>query len=194
MFPQALRVAVALALFRGDPADMPYSLPLTRLCAALAAICSVVLMAPFAPLPLAVATGAGGVAGVVFFTRQLLRGRKLESRLLQTLAAQLLMGSLFALVIWPAFAAMAPVMQALMKDGDALAKMQSGQQLDSEPPVWAALWSDIVFIWSLAAAARVNRLAAALNQPASWLLTLLSLFVLTGFVLMAQIIVAILFR
>lgn len=194
MFIQALRVAVKLALFRGDPADMPYSASLTRSIAVLAVITSLLLLAPVTPLPLALATGIGGVAGVAFFTRQLLRGKKLDNRFLQTFAAQLLVGSLFALAMWPAFAALAPAMQALMQDGKGLERLQSGEPLPLNPPAWAALWSDVLFIWSLAATARINRLAADLGRPSSWLLTLLSLFVLMGFVLMAQVVAALFLR
>lgn len=194
MLIPALRVAVNLALFRGNPADMPYSASLTRSIAVLAVVTSLLLLAPVTPLPLAFATGIGGVAGVAFFTRQLLRGKKLDNRFLQTVAAQLLVGSLFALAMWPAFAALAPAMQALMQDGKGLERLQSGEPLPLNPPAWAALWSDVMFIWSLAATARINRLAADLGTPSSWLLTLLSLFVLMGFVLMAQVVVALFLR
>lgn len=194
MLIPALRVAVNLALFRGNPADMPYSASLTRSIAVLAVVTSLLLLAPVTPLPLAFATGVGGVAGVAFFTRQLLRGKKLDNRFLQTVAAQLLVGSLFALAMWPAFAALAPAMQALMQDGKGLERLQSGEPLPLNPPAWAALWSDVMFIWSLAATARINRLAADLGTPSSWLLTLLSLFVLMGFVLMAQVVVALFLR
>ncbi len=194
MLIPALRVAFNLALFRGNPADMPYSASLTRMIAALAVVTSLLLLAPVAPLPLALATGVGGVAGVAFFTRQLLRGKKLDNRFLQTLAAHLLVGSLFALAMWPAFAALAPAMQALMQDGKGLERLQSGEPLPLNPPAWAALWSDVLFIWSLAVTARINRLAADLGRPSSWLLTLLSLFVLMGFVLMAQVVVALFLR
>ena len=95
--------------------------------------------------------------------------------------------------MWPAFAAMAPAMQALMQDGNALERLQSGQPLAVEPPMWAALWSDVIFVWSLAASARINRLAADLKRLSSWVLTLMSLFVLMGFVLLAQVFAALLF-
>ena len=193
MFLQALRVALSLTLFRGGPGDIPYSLPLLRATIALTVLTSVLLLSSITPLPLAFATGIGGAAGVAVFTRQLLRGRKLDSRFMQTLTAQLLVGSLFALAMWPAFTALAPAMQALMKDGEGLARLQSGQPLPIEPPAWAALWSDVVFIWSLAVSARINRLAADLNTLSGWLLTLLSLFVLMGFVLIAQIVAALVF-
>ncbi len=191
MYLQALRVAISLMLFRGGPQDMPYSIPLARAAAVLATLASVLMLAPITPFPLALATGIGGAAGVAFFTRQLLKGRKLDSRFAQTLTAQLLVGSLFALAMWPAFSALSPAMQALMQDGKGMERLQSGQPLPITPPAWAALWSDAMFLWSLAASARINRLAADLGRPASWLLTLLSLFVLFGFVLMAQIVVAI---
>ena len=203
MFQNALRIAVGLALFRGGPADMPFSLPLTRAALALAVVCTASLMALVTPLPLALATGVGGVAGVAFFTWQLLRGRKLDSRLLQTLTAQLLVGSLFALAMWPAMAALAPTMEEMMTlmraateaapsaQGGAVSPVQLAEGLKTKPPTWAALWSDVVFVWSLAASTRINRLAADLGTPASWLMTLLSLFVLTGFVVMAQVVVAI---
>ncbi len=205
MYQQALRVALGLAVFRGDPADMPYSLPLLRLVAALAVLGSVLLLAPVTPLPLAFATGVGGAAGIVFFTRQLLRGRKLDNRFVQTATAQLLVGTLFALALWPAFVALAPAMQEIMQlmqagqgaggadGGAALRDALNNPEKKINAPIWAALWSDVVFFWSLAASARINRLAADLNKPSSWLLTLLSLFVLMGFVLIAQILVAIVF-
>lgn len=193
MYSQALRVALALALFKSGPQDMPFSWPLARLAAAFAVASSVLLLGGVVPFPLALATGIGGAAGVAFFTRQLLRSRQLENRLAQALAAQLLVGSLFALAMWPAFAAMAPAMQALMQDGNALERLQSGQPLGVEPPMWAALWSDVVFVWSLAASARINRLAADLKRLSSWVLTLMSLFVLMGFVLLAQVVAALLF-
>lgn len=191
MYQQALRVAISLMLFRGGPQDMPYSMPLARLAAAVAAVTTVLMLAPLTPFPLAVATGIGGVTGVAFFVRQLLRGRKLDSRFAQTVTSHLLVGSLFALMMWPAFSALSPAMQALMQDGKGMERLQSGQPLPINPPAWAALWSDALFIWSMAASARINRLAGDLGRPASWLLTLLSLFVLLGFVLMAQIIAAV---
>lgn len=202
MFPQALRVALQLALFRGNPADMPYSASLTRTIAALAVVTSLLLLAPVTPFALALATGLGGVAGVAFFTRQLLRGKKLDNRFLQTLAAHLLVGSLFALAMWPAFVALAPAMKEMMTLMSASAASNSGavgvpdiaKELTTKPPTWAALWSDVLFIWSLAVSARINRLAADLGKPSSWLLTVLSLFVLMGFVLMAQVLVALFLR
>ena len=205
MFLQALRVAVGLALFRGGPADMPFSTALPRLAMALAVFSSALLLSPVAPLPMALATGIGGAVGVGFFTRQLLKGKKLDNRYAQTVSAQLLMGSLFALALWPALVAMAPAMQQMMElmraamqsagaDGDPFAaSMQAAQATKIQPPVWAQLWSDVVFVWSLIASVRINRLAADLSRPSSWVLTLLSLFVLTGFVMLAQLIVAILF-
>lgn len=202
MFLQALRVAVQLALFRGNPADMPYSAPLTRSIAVLAVVTSLLLLAPVTPFALALATGLGGVAGVAFFTRQLLRGKKLDNRFLQTLAAQLLVGSLFALALWPALVALAPAMQEMMtlmsaaatSNPDTVAVPDMATALTNKPPTWAALWSDLLFIWSLAASTRINRLAADLGRPSSWLLTILSLFVLMGFVLMAQVLVALFVR
>jgi len=193
MFAQALRVTLQLALFRGGPQDMPYSLPLTRMVIALAMLASALLLSSVTPLPLALATGVGGATGMAFFCHRLLRGKQLENRFMQTLVAQLSVGILFALAMWPAFAVLAPIMQELMKDGDALARLQSGQPLPVQPPAWAALWSDVLFIWSLAVSARINRLAADLNVFSSWLLTLLSLFVLMGFILLAQILAALLF-
>ncbi len=204
MFLQALRVAAGLALLKGDPADMPYSINLARLAAALAVFSSALLLSPVAPLSLALATGIGGVAGVAFFTRQLLRGKKLDNRFLQTVSAQLLVGSLFALALWPAFAAMTPAMREMMElmrasieaagpDTDPMAtSIRISESLQNRPPVWAQLWSDALFVWSLIASVRINRLAADLSMPSSWLLTLLSLFVLTGFVMTAQLIAAIL--
>ena len=200
MFQNALRVALGLALFRGGPADMPFSLSLTRASLAMAVFCTALLMSPVTPLPLALATAIGGAAGVSFFTRQLLRGRKLDNRLQQTLTAQLLVGSLFALAMWPAMLALAPTMEEMMAlmraatataEGGAVSPLDFTQGLKTKPPAWAALWSDVVFVWSLAASTRINRLAADLGTPASWLMTLLSLFVLTGFVVMAQVAVAI---
>lgn len=200
MFQNALRVALSLALFRGGPADMPFSLPLTRAALALAVFCTALLMSSVTPLPMALATGIGGAAGVAFFTRQLLRGRKLDNRLQQTLTAQLLVGSLFALAMWPAMLALAPTMAEMMTlmraasettPGTAVSPLELGESLKTKPPTWAALWSDVLFIWSLAASARINRLAADLGTPASWLMTVLGLFVLTGFVVMAQVVVAI---
>lgn len=203
MYQQALRVALQLMIFRGGPQDMPFSLPLTRAVAVFAVLATVLLLSPVTPLPLAFATGLGGAMGVAFFTRQLLRGRKLDNRLQQAVTAQLLTGGLFALVMWPAFNAMAPAMLEVMTQmraamdassgGADAATLDFGKNLQGRVPGWAALWSDVVFIWSLAVAVRINRLAADLNTPASVLLTLLSLFVLMGFVLLAQLVVGIAF-
>lgn len=202
MYSQALRVALALALFKSGPQEMPFSWSLTRLAAAAAVLSSVVLMGGVVPLPLAFATGIGGVAGVAFFTRQLLRSRRLENRLAQTLAAQLLVGSLFALAMWPAIVAMTPVMQQMMETmragsaaggGVDWSQVQSSRAGGPQVPVWAALWSDVLFVWSLVASARINRLAADIGRLSSWVLTLMSLFVLLGFVLLAQLFAALLF-
>ena len=198
MFVQALRVALHIALFKSGPQDMPYSVPLARAAVAMAIASTMLLLAPVTPMPLAFATGAGGVVGVAFFTRQLLRGRKLENRWLQTFTAQLLVGSLFALAMWPAFMAMAPsmleVMEQMRSGMTAAAEGREAAPLDLQalqinPPAWAALWTDVLFLWSLVVTVRINRLAADLGRPSSWLLTLLSLFVLGGFIVIAQILV-----
>ncbi|MDO9453658.1 MAG: hypothetical protein Q7J29_12455 [Stagnimonas sp.] len=203
MFLQALRVAVGLALFKGGPQDMPFSMGLARASAALAVFSAALLLAPIAPLPLALATGVGGAVGVAFFTKQLLKGKKLDNRYVQTVSAQLLVGSLFALALWPAFAAMAPAMQEMMAamrasieaagpDADPMAtSLKITESLKTKPPTWAALWSDALFVWSLIASVRINRLAADLSMPSSWLLTFVSLLVMTGFVMLAQLIAAI---
>lgn len=194
MFQQALRVAVSLALFRSGPEEMPYSPRLTRAIVLAAVLVVVLMLSPVTPLPLAVATGVGGAAGMAVFLRRLLAGRGLINRFEQALASQLLVGVLFALAMWPAFAALAPLMQELMKDPQALEKIGRGEPLPVDPPAWAGLWSDVLFIWSLAASARINRLAAGLTPLSGWLQTVLSLFVLLGFVLVAQILVAVLSR
>ena len=203
MFLQALRVALGLALFRGGPQDMPFSMGLARASAALAVFSAALLLAPIAPLPLALATGVGGAVGVAFFTKQLLKGKKLDNRYVQTVSSQLLVGSLFALALWPAFAAMAPAMQEMMAamrasieaagpDADPMAtSLKITESLKTKPPTWAALWSDALFVWSLIASVRINRLAADLSMPSSWLLTFVSLLVMTGFVMLAQLIAAI---
>lgn len=202
MFPQALRVALGLILFRGGPADMPFAPTLPRIALAMAVFSTALLLSPVAPLSMALATGVGGALGVMFFTRQLLRGKKLDNRYAQAVSAQLLVGSLFALALWPAILAMAPSMQETMElmraamggAGTATdplaAAMQAAQSAKLKPPAWAALWSDVLFVWSLIASVRIYRLAADLSMPGSWLLTLLSLFVLTGFVMAAQLIAA----
>jgi len=203
MYLQALRVAMSLMLFRSGPQDMPFSTTLPRVALALAVFSTALLLGPMAPLPMALATGLGGALGVAFFTRQLLRGRKLDNRYTQTVSAQLLVGSLFALAMVPALLAMAPAMQETMdlmraamqgagpeEDPLALA-VQAAREAKLQPPAWATLWSDLIFVWSLIASTRINRLAADLGRPSSWLLTLLSLFVLTGFVMMAQLVASI---
>ncbi|MES2885872.1 MAG: hypothetical protein V4709_13775 [Pseudomonadota bacterium] len=203
MFVQALRVALGLILFRGGPADMPFSPALPRACLALAVFSTALLLSPIAPLPMALATGVGGAVGVAFFTRQLLKAKKFDNRYAQTVSAQLLAGSLFALALWPAMLAMAPAMREMMElmraalqgagaGADPFAvSMQSAQAASVKPPVWAQLWSDMLFVWSLIVSVRIYRLAADLSMTTSWLLTLLSLFVLTGFVMAAQLIAAI---
>lgn len=201
MYSQALRVTLALALFKGGPQDMPYSQSLTRMAVVLAIASTVLLLSGVVPMSLALATGVGGVAGVAFFTRQVLRSRRLENRFAQTLVSQLMVGSLFALAMWPAFLAMAPAMQAMMEamrtmaasGGDAAAVLGTAEQEALQPPAWAALWSDVLFIWSLVASARIHRLAADVNRLSSWLLTLMSVFVLLGFIMLAQFLAALLF-
>ncbi len=209
MYQQALRVALQLIIFRGGPADMPFSPALTRAAVVISVVASTLLLTSVAPWPLAFATGVGGAFGLAFFTRQLLRGRKLDNRYGQTLSAQLLVGSLFALALLPAFVAMAPAMEKMLaairtaqtlatpEASEALMRKLSAEAADPASlgvPSWAALWSDLVFVWSLVVATRINRLAADLNTLAGILLTGLSLIVLTGFVLMAQLIISIFIR
>lgn len=187
MFAHALRVTLALALFRGGPQDFPYSLPLSRACAAIAVVSSLLLMAPLTPVPMALAAALGGAAGLAFFTRRLLRARQLENRLAQTLGAQYLAGALFALAMWLPFQAMAPSFLALMQDPEAMSKLSQGTPPAIEAPAWAALLSDLLFFWSIAVSVRINRLAADLSMTSSLLLTLLGLFVMLCFVVLAQL-------
>jgi len=187
MFAHALRVTLALALFRGGPQDFPYSVPMSRAAAAIAVASSLLLMAPLAPLPMALAAALGGAGGLAFFTRSLLRARGMENRLAQTLGAQYLAGSLFALAMWLPFQAMAPSFLALMQDPDAMAKLSQGTPPAAEAPAWAALLSDLLFFWSIAVSVRINRLAAELSMTASVLLTLVGLFVMLSFVVFAQL-------
>ena len=65
-------------------------------------LCTTLLLSPFAPPLLAIAAGIGNVGGLLVFTQVMLRKRKLEARLLQTLTAQFAVGSLFALALFPA--------------------------------------------------------------------------------------------
>ncbi|MDP3858978.1 MAG: hypothetical protein Q8Q73_14575 [Stagnimonas sp.] len=188
MFSHALRVTLALLLFRGGPQDFPFSVPISRACAVAAALASLLLMAPLIPLPLALAAAIGGVVGLAFFTRTLLRARKLENRLVQTLGAQYLSGALFALAMWPAFQALAPELSRLLSDPAALERLRAGQPVDMQsPPMWATLLSDLLFFWSLAVSVRINRLAADLAVPAGILLTIASALVMMSFVVLAQL-------
>lgn len=187
MFPQALRVTLALLLFRSGPQDFPYSVPLTRACAGLAVVASLLLMAPMIPWPLALAAALGGVVGLAFFTRTLLRVRKLENRLLQTLGAHYLTGALFALAMWPAFQALAPELTRLLSDPAAMDALRSGQPLNLSPPGWATLWSDVLFFWSLAVSVRIHRMSADLSIPTGLLLTLGAALVMLSFVVFAQL-------
>lgn len=187
MFPHALRVTLALILFRSGPQDFPYSLQLSRACAALAALASLLLMAPLIPLPLALAAATGGVVGLAFFTRTLLRARKLENRLVQTLGAQYLTGALFALAMWPAFQALAPELGRLLSDPTAMDSLRAGKPIALDPPAWATLMSDLLFFWSLAVSVRINRLAADLSVATGLLLTLAGALVMMSFVVLAQI-------
>lgn len=187
MFPQALRVTLALMLFRSGPQDFPYSVPLTRACAGLAVLASLLLMAPMIPMPLAVAAALGGVAGLAFFTRTLLRVRKVENRLAQTLGAHYLTGALFALALWPAFQALAPELARLLSDPAAMEALRSGKPLPLSPPGWATLWSDLLFFWSLAVSVRIHRLSAGLSLPTSLLLTVAAGLVMLSFVVFAQL-------
>lgn len=187
MFAHALRVTLALLLFRGGPQDFPYSVPLSRAAAAIAVSSSLLLMAPLAPLPMALAAALGGAGGLAFFTRSLLRARRLENRLAQTLGAQYLAGALFAFAMWLPFQAMAPSFLALMQDPEAMEKLRLGTPPAVEAPAWAALLSDLLFFWSIAVSVRINRLAADLSMTASVLLTLVGLFVMLSFVVFAQL-------
>jgi hypothetical protein len=188
MFVDALRVACNLILFKSGPQDFPFSVAATRASMVFALLASVLLLSPALPLPLALATGIGGVAGLAFFTRQLLRARKLDNRFAQTFSAQAVVGGLFALAMWPAFAAMAPAMLAVMKNPDLLQQLSEGKALDIAVPQWAALLSDVLFFWNLAVSVRINRLAADLKAPSSWFLTIAGLFVLMSFVALAQLV------
>jgi hypothetical protein len=187
MYSQALRVALQLMLFRGNPADFPYSSTATRMAALFSFAAVVLLMSPALPLPVAMATGLGGVAGLAFFTRQLLRANKLENRFAQLFAAQAVVGGLFALAMWPAFASMAPAMLAVMNDPQLLERLSQGDSPALEVPQWAALCSDVLFFWNLAVSVRINRLGADLRLPSSWLLTLVGFFVLMSFVMLGQL-------
>ena len=188
MIISLLKLTIGLALFRVGPADMPYSLQLTRALAGVAVLTSTLLMSPFLPLPLAIAAGVGGVAGIVFFTQVMLRTCKLETRLLQTLAAQFAVGSLFALVMYPIFLLMAPFVMEMLKNPGMLADVQSGKTPMPTGGL-APLIADVLFFWNLMVSVRINRAAADLSQPLSWLLTLASLFVVMSFVTMAQLLV-----
>lgn len=187
MVSQALRVALQLMVFRGNPADFPYSQTVTRVAAVFSCVAVVVLMSPALPLPMALATGLGGVAGLAVFTRQLLRANKLENRFAQLFAAQAVVGGLFALAMWPAFAAMAPAMLAVVNDPQLLERLSQGDSPAIEVPQWAALCSDVLFFWNLAVSVRINRLGADLRLPSSWLLTLIGIFVLMSFVMFGQL-------
>lgn len=187
MFPHALRVSLSLLLFRGGPADFPYSVALSRGSAALAVVASLLLMAPLIPWPLAVAASVGGVAGLAFFTRTLLRARRLENRLVQTLGAQYLCGALLALAMVPAVQALAPVMAEMLRDPAALQRLREGQTPAVDAPGWATLWSDLLFFWSLAVSVRINRLAADLSLAPGILLTLACGLVMVSFVVFAQL-------
>lgn len=187
MYAHALRVTLALILFRAGPQDFPYSLPLARTCAALAVLASLLLMLPLIPPPLALAASIGGAAGLAFFTRTLLRARKMENRLAQTLTAHYAAGALFALAMWPAFQQLAPAMMSLLGDPAALERLRAGEQPTVQAPVWASLWADLLFFWSLAVSVRINRLASDLSLPAGALLTLAALLVMMSFVVLAQL-------
>ncbi len=188
MIIRLFKLTIALVLFRAGPEEMPFSLPVTRALAALAVATSTLLMLPFVPFPLAIAAGIGGVGGIAFFTQALLRIRKQEPRLLQTLAAQYAVGSLFAVLLYPAFVAMAPYVLEMMKNPNALSDLESGKMAAPSAGLVSFI-ADLLLLWNLVVSVRINRAAAELSSPLGWLLTLASLFVVMSFVTMAQVIV-----
>ena len=188
MIPNLLKLTLGLALLRTEPQEMPYSPQLTRGLAALAVACATLLMSLMLGWPKALAASIGGVAAVAFFTQTLLRARRREARLLQTLAAKYAVGSLFLLALYPPFSVLAPLMVAAMNDPALFEQLRSGKAAlpGSALP---SLVVDVLAFWSLLVSMRTNRAATELNTPASWLVTLAALLVLLSFVAFSQLLV-----
>ncbi len=192
MIADSLKLSLRLMIFSGGPEDFAYSPQLTRLLAGLCVATSTLLLQFLLPLPVALGSSVAAVAAVALFNQTLLRLRRLEPRLAQTLAAHYATSSLFALLMTPALAQMAPMIQELMNNPALLEQVKSGKATPSAPASTFA--ADVLFFWSLLVTARIYRAAANLRFFGGVVVTILSLFVVLSFFVFSQALLIPLFK
>jgi hypothetical protein len=188
----SLKLSLRLMIFSGGPEDLPYAPQVTQLLAAFCVATSTLMLQFLLPLPVALGSSIAAVAAVALFNQTLLRLRRLEPRLAQTLAAHYATSGLFALMMTPVLAQIAPTIQELMNNPELLEKVKSGAAKPSTPA--ATFIADILFFWSLLVTARIYRAAANLRFFGGVVVTVSSLFVVLSFFVFSQALLIPLFK
>ena len=180
MLASIFNATLRIVLFRAGPQDFPYDPRLTGPLAVTAAAVNGLLFVQVLPPLAALVMAAAMVGGMALATQAVLRTRKLEARLHQTLASLLATNALLTLLLVPLFMQVAPVLRevalnpALLEDPDKL-KLPQG----------VAFLMNLLNLWSFVVTASIFRHAANVTMGIGLLIALIVAFVLLFFVAFA---------
>lgn len=169
MLQQAAVVALRIALFRAGPQDMPYAPTLTRATVPIAMVAAFLQYRLTLPTAAAVAHGVAWVGALALFTHVVLQSRGLVNRYRQTLDSLLLIDAAMTLLMLPALAALAPMVERLAANPDAAR--------DAALPALPALGVLVVSLWNFLVSAHVYRHALDARPAVGALVALLATIV-----------------
>lgn len=180
MFAHVASVTLKIMTFRAGPAELPYSLDLTRALLPAAVVANFWVFAKALPLAMSVVMAIGMVAAIALATNGLLKARKMDNRFNQTFNALLLTGTLLNLLMLAPFSAVAPM----------LVKAAQNPQLLEHPedlnlPQGAVMLMNLLNFWNFAVTAHIFRKAMEVNFGIGLLLALLVAFAALMFIMIS---------
>jgi len=191
MFLDGLRAALRILSFRAGPEDFPFD-PGPRLsqqCYAFATLAFAAYFAVLAPPLIAVLSGLFSVGAFSIITRLILKMRKFDNRVQQTLNALLMTNGLLMLAMIPPFIALGPMLRELYTQLAQNPELLAHPEQIPQFPAGPALLHDILAIWQLAVCARIFGKATDTGVLGGVSILFLSLF---GFVFLLGTISALL--
>lgn len=188
MLASLLNVTLRALVLRAGPQDYPFDPRLTMPLALFAGVANALMFAQVLPAGAAVLMAAAMIGGLAFIAKTLLRVRKLDDRLHQTLAALFATNAALTLVLVPMFVQVAPVLK-MIAENPALLEQPENVKL----PQGIAFVMNALNIWSFVVTASIFRHAANTSLAVGMLLAFASAFVLLMFVATAGAIAGALF-
>lgn len=189
MFQSIVNATLSLMLFRAGPQDFPFHPPLTGVLVPLTALANYWVLASALPPVMAAAVALAVVIGMAYATRMLLRIRSLPERFMQTYHSLLAVSTVTTLMLWLPFSEVAPEMQRLAQDPDAVSNGVAPQI-----PGWAAVSMNLINIWSFAINANIFRQAGGLGMGMGLIVAILMTFAVLLLVLVFGVFLGTIFQ